>query len=112
MVVINGPRFASRAESTWHVASGGSIVNMTGMPEAGIARELALCYTAVALVTDLDAGLAEGETVTQPEVFAMFRRSIEALRELLVSAVTALSDDRTCKCPRSLDGTPAEGRWG
>lgn len=111
MVVINGPRFATRAESRWHASTGGTIVNMTGMPEAAIARELALCYTAVALVTDLDAGLTEGESVTQTEVFEVFGRRIEALRELLLDAVGTLSDDRACACSHALDGTPAEGRW-
>ena len=61
LVVINGPRFSSRAESTWHAAAGGHVVGMTGMPEASIARELALCYTTAAVVTDLDAGFESGE---------------------------------------------------
>ena len=51
LVVINGPRFSSRAESRWHAAAGADIVNMTGMPEAAVARELALCYTAPAWPT-------------------------------------------------------------
>jgi 5'-methylthioadenosine phosphorylase len=111
MVVINGPRFASRAESEWHAASGGTIVNMTGMPEAVLARELAICFTAVALVTDLDAGLAEGESVTQESVFEVFRRSTDALRQLLLDAVAGLPDERSCECPGALDGTAAESRW-
>ena len=56
MVVIEGPRFSTRAESRWYAAIGGVVVNMTGHPEAVLARELGLCYTAIALVTDLDAG--------------------------------------------------------
>jgi 5'-methylthioadenosine phosphorylase len=111
MVVINGPRFASRAESRWHAEIGGTIVNMTGMPEAVIARELALCYTAVALVTDLDAGVAEGEQVTQAKVFAMFEQRIEALRKLLFDVVATLSEDRACPCPQALEGTAAADRW-
>lgn len=47
IVVINGPRFSTRAESRWHAASGGDVVGMTGMPEAAIARELALCCTSL-----------------------------------------------------------------
>jgi 5'-methylthioadenosine phosphorylase len=109
MVVINGPRFASRAESQWHAASGGTVVNMTGMPEAGLARELAMCFTALTIVTDLDAGVSSGETVTQEEVFAVFRHSIDRLRDLLFAVVATLDDRRDCPCPRALDGTPAEG---
>jgi 5'-methylthioadenosine phosphorylase len=111
MVVVNGPRFGSRAESQWHAAAGGTVVNMTGMPEASLAREMALCYTAVALVTDLDAGIAAGEAVNQADVFAVFGRSIGRLASLLLDAVAMLSDDRDCACPHALDGTPAEGRW-
>jgi 5'-methylthioadenosine phosphorylase len=107
MVVINGPRFASRAESRWHAAAGGTIVNMTGMPEAGLARELALCYTSVALVTDLDAGVTADDAVTQGGVFAVFEASIGRLRELLLDVVQRLPEARDCACPHALDGTPA-----
>jgi 5'-methylthioadenosine phosphorylase len=103
MVVVEGPRFSTRAESRWHAAAGGTLVNMTGMPEAGLARELGLCYTAVALVTDLDAGLSTGESVTQGEVFAVFGRSIDRLRGVLLDVATSLSDDRDCPCPHALD---------
>lgn len=111
LVVINGPRFASRAESQWHAASGGTIVNMTGMPEASLAREMALCYTAVALVTDVDAGVKAGDAVTQKDVFEVFSRSVERLRELLLDVVATLPEDPSCPCDRALDGTPAQRRW-
>jgi 5'-methylthioadenosine phosphorylase len=107
MVVVEGPRFSSRAESQWFAAAGATLINMTGMPEAGLARELALCYTAVALVTDLDAGISTGESVTQAEVFAVFGSSIDRLRGVLLDAAASLSDDRDCACPHSLDGTAA-----
>lgn len=56
LVVVEGPRFSTRAESRWHAAQGWSVVGMTGHPEAMLARELELCYTSLTLVTDLDAG--------------------------------------------------------
>ena len=74
LVVIDGPRFSTRAESRWYAAQGWSLVGMTGHPEAVLARELALCYTAIALVTDTDAGVEEGEGVTQDEVLRDLRR--------------------------------------
>ena len=104
MVVVEGPRFSTRAESQWFAAQGWSVVNMTGHPEAVLARELALCYTAVALVTDLDAGIEGGEAVTQAEVFRVFRERTSALRELLFEVVTALPLERDCACPSALDG--------
>ena len=72
MVVIEGPRFSTRAESASYAAAGWSLVNMTGHPEAVLARELRMCYSALALVTDMDAGVEAGEGVGQAEVFAMF----------------------------------------
>src|SRR5262249_18298525 len=56
--------FSSRAESRWHAAAGGHIVGMTGMPEAGVAPGVALCYTSLAVVTDLDAGAETRTGVT------------------------------------------------
>jgi 5'-methylthioadenosine phosphorylase len=109
MVVVEGPRFSSRAESRWFAAAGGTLVNMTGMPEAALARELALCYTAVALVTDLDAGISTGSAVTQAEVFAVFGNSIDRLRGVLLDVAASLPDDRDCPCPDALDGTAASG---
>ncbi|MQA88571.1 MAG: S-methyl-5'-thioadenosine phosphorylase [Streptosporangiales bacterium] len=104
LVVIEGPRFSTRAESQWYAAQGWSVVGMTGHPEAVLARELALCYTTLTLVTDLDAGLEEGEGVTQEEVFRFFAANVERLRNLLFDVVVALPVERTCPCPRVLDG--------
>jgi 5'-methylthioadenosine phosphorylase len=104
MVVVEGPRFSTRAESRWFTSIGGAIVNMTGHPEAVLARELALCYTAIALVTDLDAGVEGDEGVTQEEVFRVFADNTEILRGILLDAVSALPTDRTCPCTHALDG--------
>jgi 5'-methylthioadenosine phosphorylase len=106
LVVINGPRFSTRAESRWHAALGGHVVGMTGMPEASIARELALCYTSVAVVTDLDAGFEAGEGVTHAEVLATFGASIDRLKGVLGVTVAALPSDDDCVCRHALDGIP------
>ena len=60
MVVVQGPRFSTRAESNWFAREGFTLINMTGYPEAVLARELEMCYAAIALVTDLDAGIETG----------------------------------------------------
>lgn len=104
MVVVQGPRFSTRAESRWFAALGGAVVNMTGHPEAVLARELALCYTAVALVTDLDAGVEGDHGVTQEEVFAVFGRNTATLRTILLAAVAGLPAERDCPCAHALDG--------
>ncbi|GIF41026.1 S-methyl-5'-thioadenosine phosphorylase [Actinoplanes xinjiangensis] len=104
MVVVEGPRFSTRAESRWFTAIGGTIVNMTGHPEAVLARELALCYTAIALVTDLDAGVEGDHGVTQDEVFAVFAENTARLREVLLDAVVKLPAERACACKDALAG--------
>jgi len=90
LVVVNGPRFSTRAESLEFQSHGWSIIGMTAMPEAGLAREMALCYTTLALVTDLDAGVEAGQGVTHGEVLAAFAANLPRLRELLVATVAAL----------------------
>jgi 5'-methylthioadenosine phosphorylase len=104
LVVIDGPRFSTRAESQWYASQGWSLIGMTGHPEAVLARELALCYTAVALVTDTDAGVEEGEGVTQEEVFRVFAGNVTRLRELVIGVIANLPTERTCPCPHVLDG--------
>jgi 5'-methylthioadenosine phosphorylase len=104
MVVVEGPRFSTRAESRWFAAQGWTVVNMTGHPEAVLARELAICYSAIALVTDLDAGVDGGEPVTQEEVFRVFAASTGRLSDLLHDVVAALPQDPDCSCRRALDG--------
>jgi 5'-methylthioadenosine phosphorylase len=104
MVVIEGPRFSTRAESRWYAAVGGTVVNMTGHPEAVLARELAVCYTAIALVTDLDAGVEGDHGVTQEEVFRVFGENTERLRSLLLEVAARAPADGDCSCRHALDG--------
>ncbi|QMU71764.1 S-methyl-5'-thioadenosine phosphorylase [Streptacidiphilus sp. P02-A3a] len=104
MVVVEGPRFSTRAESRWFAAAGWDLVNMTGHPEALLARELELCYTAVALVTDYDAGLDATGSVSQEEVFRVFAQNTERLKDLVLKAITELPQQRNCPCAQALRG--------
>lgn len=104
MVVIDGPRFSSRAESRWYSAQGWSLINMTGLPEAALARELAVCYTAIAIVTDLDAGADATSAVSQQAVMQAFANNLDRLRTLLHAAVPALPQARSCPCADAHDG--------
>jgi 5'-methylthioadenosine phosphorylase len=118
LVVINGPRFSSKAESRWHQQAGWDVVGMTAMPEASLARELAMCFTTIALVTDHDAGVHGGEAVTHQEVLQVFARNVESLKTVLRSALAAMpetepDESASCPCRRALDGvtlpTPLPG---
>jgi hypothetical protein len=81
---------------------------MTGVPEASLARELALCYTALALVTDHDAGVEGGEAVTHEEVLRVFAANMTTVRELVLGIVAALpADPSGCRCSTALTGCRA-----
>ncbi len=99
LVVVNGPRFSTRAESLEFQSHGWSIIGMTAMPEASLARELGLCYTTLALVTDLDAGVEAGAGVTHAEVLEAFAANLPRLRELLVATLGRLpAEQGDCAC--------------
>ncbi|MCU1497958.1 MAG: 5-methylthioadenosine phosphorylase [Acidimicrobiales bacterium] len=91
VVVVQGPRFSTRAESRWYGSHGWEVINMTQHPEAALCREAGLRYAAIALITDFDAGL-EGDdvpAVTQEEVFAFFEANVDAVRRVLFRALAA-----------------------
>ena len=98
MVVVQGPRFSTRAESQHYAAQGWSLINMTGHPEAVLAREMRQCYAAIALVTDMDAGVETGAGVGQEEVFALFAQNLDRLRTLLADTIATLPDPEGCPC--------------
>jgi 5'-methylthioadenosine phosphorylase len=102
-VVIQGPRFSTRAESAYFAQQGWEVINMTQHPEAILARELEMCYANVSLVTDYDVGvLGEMEPVTHEEVIRVFTENNARLRELLFRMVAAMPEERDCPCATAL----------
>jgi 5'-methylthioadenosine phosphorylase len=101
MVVIQGPRFSTRAESAWFTREGFHVVGMTQYPEAILARELGICYTGIALVTDYDVGVV-GDTdrgaVSIEEVFRVFQENVGRVKELILRMVATLGEERACPC--------------
>jgi 5'-methylthioadenosine phosphorylase len=94
VVVIPGPRFATRAESIWYRRQGWQVISMTQYPEAVLPQELDLPYAAVALITDYDTGLegVEGiEPVTMEAVFEVMRHNVDDVRNLLLTAIPRLA---------------------
>ena len=96
MVVIEGPRFSTRAESQWFAAAGFTLINMTGYPEAVLARELEICYATIALVTDLDAGIDAGAGVKVVDVIGEFEKNIEPFKKLVREAIGQVGAEHTC----------------
>ena len=104
-VIIQGPRFSTKAESIWFTHMGWSVVNMTGYPEVTLARELELCYVNIALVTDWDAGVhaeAGVKPVTAGEVHRVFAENNQRLRDLLFALIPAIPEERDCLCKTAL----------
>ena len=94
VVVIQGPRFSTRAESKWHAQMGWDLVNMTQAPEAALAAEANMAFVGIGLVTDFDAGLEDDPSVpavTQEEVFAFLHSNADNIRNLLSAAIPALT---------------------
>ncbi len=107
MVIIQGPRFSTRAESMWFQHSGWEVIGMTQYPECILARELEICYAAIALITDYDVGL-EGMPDVQPvsleEVYRIFSENNEKLKDLLFAMIPKIPAERDCPCRTALEG--------
>ena len=109
VVVIQGPRFSTRAESAWYRSAGWDVINMTQYPEAVLARELGLCYSGLALITDYDTGVEGVEdiaAVTMEAVMEVLRTMVDATRTVLAGAVAAVTAERACGCGRGTTGGP------
>jgi 5'-methylthioadenosine phosphorylase len=104
VVVIEGPRFSTRAESRWYAQAGWEVINMTQYPEAALARELELCYCNVSLITDYDVGVEDVPPVSVDEVVKVFGQSNDKLRGLLTAIVEAVPSERGCSCGTALSG--------
>ena len=107
VVVIQGPRFSTAAESAWFSQMGWDVVNMTQYPEVILAKDLQIGYTAIALVTDYDAGLLYDKLVKPvktTEVVKVFNRSIPKAKKLVLSIIKNWPKKMTCDCHRSLEG--------
>lgn len=108
VVVIEGPRFSTRAESSWFASAGWEIINMTQYPEALLARELEICYANISLVTDYDVGVEGISPVTHEEVIRVFTENNARLRDLLFAVIPALPEERDCPCATALAGARLE----
>jgi 5'-methylthioadenosine phosphorylase len=104
VVVIEGPRFSTRAESRWYAQAGWEVINMTQYPEAALARELELCYVNMSLITDYDVGVEGVPPVSVEEVVQVFAENNARLRSLLEAIVPVVPAERACLCATALSG--------
>ena len=102
VVVIQGPRFSTKAESRWFSNAGWEVINMTQYPEAYLCRELGMAVVNIALITDYDAGVLEGTTaVTAHDVLTVFEQNAERIRKVVL--------DMIARFPADLDALGARG---
>jgi 5'-methylthioadenosine phosphorylase len=106
VVVVQGPRFSTRAESQWYSKQGWEVINMTQYPEVVLARELQMCYVNIALITDYDAGL-EGEAGIHPvsvaAVVQVMNDNNERVRRLIQELLPRVAGSRNCECATALE---------
>ncbi|HHU63920.1 MAG TPA: S-methyl-5'-thioadenosine phosphorylase [Clostridiales bacterium] len=100
VVVIQGPRFSTTAESRWFSQMGWQVINMTQYPEVILAREQGICYANIALITDYDAGLEDNQDikpVTEEEVLKVFEQNNEKVKKLLFKIISKIELSEECK---------------
>jgi 5'-methylthioadenosine phosphorylase len=99
VVVIQGPRFSTRAESKEFSERGWEVINMTQYPEGYLAKELGICYVNIALITDYDAGLEDDpqvQPVTHEEVMRVFQANIDKVKQLITTLVEMIPVGTSC----------------
>ncbi len=104
VLVIEGPRFSTKAESRFY-SSFADIINMTQYPEVVLARELEMCYANISLVTDYDAGLKERpgvKPVSAQEVKQVFSQNNEKVKALILEVIENMPERLDCSCSIAL----------
>ena len=99
---IEGPQFSTKGESRLYRQWGVSVIGMTNLPEAKLAREAELCYATVALATDYDCWHETEEAVTVESILATLRQNVSLAKRLLRTAIPMVADGKACTCQRAL----------
>ncbi len=94
VVVIQGPRFSTKAESRWFSEAGWEVINMTQYPEAYLCRELGMAVVNISLITDFDAGVFEGtEAVTAHDVLEVFQTNAARIQKVVLEMIRRFPAD-------------------
>jgi 5'-methylthioadenosine phosphorylase len=99
-VCMEGPLFSTRAESNMHRGWGASVIGMTALPEAKLAREAEMCYASICLATDYDVWTDE-DHVDVSEVMANVKANVTNVRNVLKRAIPAIPLGRESECDAS-----------
>ena len=103
VVVINGPRFSTKAESKFFTNQGWEVINMTAFPEAYLVKEMDMCPLNISLITDYDAGLVgDVPPVSHQEVMKVFDKNLDNLKKLLFTLIEKIpADNNNCECAKT-----------
>jgi 5'-methylthioadenosine phosphorylase len=101
-VVMEGPLFSTRAESYLYRSWGASVIGMTALPEAKLAREAEICYATLACATDYDCWHEDHDSVTIDMVIANLCQNVDIAKRILRLAVSRIPDKRECECATAL----------
>lgn len=108
VVVVQGPRFSTKAESKFFNKNGWDIINMTQYPECCFAREMGMCYAAFAVITDYDVGIQK-EFTMEPENIAavekIFKFAVTRTKDILATLITTYAKDISCNCAIKIVGS-------
>jgi 5'-methylthioadenosine phosphorylase len=99
---MEGPLFSTKAESNLYRSWGASVIGMTAIPEAKLAREAEICYAAIACVTDWDCWHEVHESVSIEMVIQNLLKTLEAAKEVIKKASAQLPKRRGCGCATAL----------
>lgn len=101
-VCMEGPAFSTRAESKLYRSWGASVIGMTNLPEAKLAREAEICYAAIALATDYDCWYESEEDVSVDAILEIIRKNVSNAKRIIRAAVDKIPAKRSCACKDAL----------
>ncbi len=101
-ICMEGPAFSTRAESSMYRSFGVSVIGMTNIPEAKLAREAEICYGVIALATDYDCWHQSHEDVSVDAILAIIRNNVAMAKRIIGHAVRGIGSERGCPCASAL----------
>ena len=101
-ICIEGPQFSTRTESHLYREWGASVIGMTAMPEARLAREAEICYSVIALSTDYDCWNEDHDDVKVSDIIEIMNKNVDAAKKMLAAVVDTIPEKRECPCVDAL----------
>ena len=102
-ICIEGPQFSTRAESILYRQWGMSVIGMTALPEARLAREAEICYATLAMATDYDTWHPDHDSVTVDLVVQNLSRNVQLAQATVAALIPSIAESRACACGNALD---------